>query len=838
MLAATEHRVSPADLTMLSLLAGVDLTAASSSESSSAAAPRLQHAPYRAAQPKKGDGKAAMAPLLVAAASQAGPESVSLSLSPSRFVRIFQVRTARDIARFLCCVLEAMQLAPTNRLDSKGSLRLIDHPQRSCRQTRAHAVHSHMRPLAYAPCDDERMSYSNPSSGLDQGRQPKMCSRQAPRSVRLRVEEEERKRTQRIEDLRKSRLPGVEPKELDTSSTSTDAHDQPARPAPSKDSGSHHHHHRVEKGHGGYSSEHSSQKPLAAQLHQVQKEMLVDLLRQPSTPPELERPLPDLGPHHTADNESGTRMSEFPFSAPTLRVATPALETPSTRPLHLPPLEVQCRVRTRIPTPHGHVFLHLYTNNHDDKEHMAFVADHAQMASTSVTTNAVEGTPIIAETSERRLLPFIRSRSLDARWHEGESDEERIVRGAYVGRLTATTQVASSPNPHTLQPAPAHPHRHSSHCGHARTTEHPTDPPLVRIHSECFTGETIGSQRCDCGEQLDEAFRLITLAGRGVIVYLRQEGRGIGLLEKMRAYNLQDLGHDTVTANLMLGHGADMRTYGIAGAILRDLGVAQDGVRLLTNNPDKIKQIEGEGVTVAERVPMVPRSWVIAEEQAAAARRRAERKAHPRGTRSGGGHHKRQPGSSSRRGRLEPSKLASSVSSLASTSQDSSSRPPYSRSASVVSSSAAPSRASTRAPSDEDTPLDEDEDDEETAGGAGVDDDEDDDGGSDADSDSDWDARTDSSAAYYLRQAGVGMIGGSTTSSPELEKYLRTKIERMGHMLTAPDQQGMLQRVMGTGGGTGATTTSPMMHSPLSASVTSLADVQATRERDPEEEAA
>lgn len=686
-----------------------------------------------------------------------------------------------------------------------------------------------MRPLAYAPCDDERMSYNKPSSGLDQSRQPKMCSRQAPRSVRLRVEEEERKRTQRIEDLRKSRLPGVEPKESENPSTSTDSRDQSARPPAAKESGSHQH--RVEKGHGGHSPEHSSQKPLAAQLHQLQKEMLVDLLRQPSTPPELERPLPNLGPHHSADNDSGTRMSEFPFSAPTLRVATPALETPSARPHHLPPLEVQCRVRTRIPTPHGHVFLHLYTNNHDDKEHMAFVADHAQMASTSVTTNAVEGTPIIAETSERRLLPFIRSRSLDARWHEGESDEERIVRGAYVGRLTATTQVASSPNPHTLQPAPAHPHRHSSQCGHARTTEHPTDPPLVRIHSECFTGETIGSQRCDCGEQLDEAFRLITLAGRGVIVYLRQEGRGIGLLEKMRAYNLQDLGHDTVTANLMLGHGADMRTYGIAGAILRDLGVAQDGVRLLTNNPDKIKQIEGEGVTVAERVPMVPRSWVIAEEQAAAARRRAERKARPRGSRLGGGH-QRKAGSTSRRGRHDhlPSKLASSVSSLASTSQDSSSRPSYSRSASAVSSSVAPSGASTRAPSDED---------DETAGGAGVDDDNDDEDGvegeSDGDSDSDWDARTDSSAAYYLRQAGVGMIGGSTTSSPELEKYLRTKIERMGHMLTAPDQQGMLQRVMGTGG-TGAAT-SPMMHSPLSASVTSLSDVQAPRERGQEEAA-
>ncbi|GAA5981093.1 hypothetical protein JCM10908_003982 [Rhodotorula pacifica] len=754
MLAAAEHRISPADLTMLSLLAGVDMAHPSPETSSSAISSQQSpnSATRKAAQPKKGDGRAAMAPLLVAAAAQTGPE-----------------------------------------------------------QTRAHAVHSHMRPLAYAPCDDERMSYNNPSSAFDQARQPKMCSRQAPRSVRLQVEEEERRRAQRIEDLRKSHLPGVDHKEpkASTSAVQQDEHarSRPSREGASQSQNGHHDHHD----HRGRSADHAH-KPHAAQLHQIQKEMLVDLLRQPSTPPELERQLPNLNhPQGIHEKENGTRMSEFPFSAPTLRVATPALETPSA-PHHLPPLEVQCRVRTRIPTPHGHIFLHLYTNNHDDKEHMAFVADHAQMASTSVTTNAVEGTPIIAETSEKRLLPFIRSRSLDARWHDGETDEERIVRGAYVGRLTATTHVASSPNPHKLQPAPPHSHRHSSHCGHARTTEHPTDPPLVRIHSECFTGETIGSQRCDCGEQLDEAFRLITLAGRGVIVYLRQEGRGIGLLEKMRAYNLQDLGHDTVTANLMLGHGADLRTYGVAGAILRDLGVAQDGVRLLTNNPDKIKQIEGEGVTVAERVPMVPRSWVIAEEQAAAARQRAERKAHSSNHSGPGGHKRKQGSSSLRRGRADhpASKLASSVSSLASTTatREGSSRPSYSRS------------ASTRAPSDEDTPL---EGDDQTAGDAGESD-------SDSADDSDWDARTDSSAAgYHLRHSGVGMIGGSTTSSPELEKYLRTKIERMGHMLTAPDQQGMLQRVMGTGTSV-STSASPAIHSPLSASVTSLADVQPSRE--------
>ena len=119
--------------------------------------------------------------------------------------------------------------------------------------------------------------------------------------------------------------------------------------------------------------------------------------------------------------------------------------------------------------------------------------------------------------------------------------------------------------------------------------------PLVRIHSECFTGETAGSQRCDCGEQLDEALRLICASStrtstgermppRGVIVYMRQEGRGIGLLDKLLAYNLQDMGHDTVAANVLLGHLPDARKYDISSAILRDLGV--DACRLLTNNPE------------------------------------------------------------------------------------------------------------------------------------------------------------------------------------------------------------------------------------------------------------
>jgi GTP cyclohydrolase II len=127
---------------------------------------------------------------------------------------------------------------------------------------------------------------------------------------------------------------------------------------------------------------------------------------------------------------------------------------------------------------------------------------------------------------------------------------------------------------------------------------------LVRIHSECFTGDVLGSRRCDCGEQLDRAVRMIAETGAGVLVYLRQEGRGIGLLEKLRAYNLQDQGYDTVEANLLLGHEADEREYSVAARILEDLGV--HSVRLLTNNPLKIQELQDLGVSVSERLPLEP----------------------------------------------------------------------------------------------------------------------------------------------------------------------------------------------------------------------------------------
>jgi GTP cyclohydrolase II len=126
-------------------------------------------------------------------------------------------------------------------------------------------------------------------------------------------------------------------------------------------------------------------------------------------------------------------------------------------------------------------------------------------------------------------------------------------------------------------------------------------PPLVRLHSECLTGDVLGSLKCDCGPQLDAALRLIADAGWGVLLYLRQEGRGIGLINKLRAYQLQDQGFDTVDANTRLGFAVDARDFGTAARMLTLLG--QDQVRLLTNNPEKVAGLEAAGVSVAERVP-------------------------------------------------------------------------------------------------------------------------------------------------------------------------------------------------------------------------------------------
>ncbi|KAJ2719317.1 GTP cyclohydrolase II [Coemansia sp. D1744] len=252
-------------------------------------------------------------------------------------------------------------------------------------------------------------------------------------------------------------------------------------------------------------------------------------------------------------------------------------------------VDAECQVRARIPYPGGHFYLHVYHTNEDEKEHLAIV-----------------------------FGDDIRSATLEAA-RDGETDMDRKIRGASVGALRRL--IGKDIDCRHREPSPAASFDSDKTTNYVRSFDPDpaetfaaprlsvVDVPLVRIHSECFTGETVSSVRCDCGYQLAEAMRLIQQEGRGVIVYLRQEGRGIGLLEKLKAYNLQDMGHDTVDANLMLNHPADARTYGAARAILADLGVSK--LRLLTNNVDKISQIRGgdSRLDVVCHVPMYPRWW-------------------------------------------------------------------------------------------------------------------------------------------------------------------------------------------------------------------------------------
>ena len=149
-------------------------------------------------------------------------------------------------------------------------------------------------------------------------------------------------------------------------------------------------------------------------------------------------------------------------------------------------------------------------------------------------------------------------------------------------------------------------HEESTGCDHVALTLGEMggpDPVLIRVHSECLTGDAFASLRCDCGPQLQAALRAIQERGCGCLLYLRQEGRGIGLHAKIQAYRLQDLGADTLDANLMLGHPADGRDYKIAALMLDSLKI--ESVSLLTNNPNKIEQLQSYGINVVERVPLI-----------------------------------------------------------------------------------------------------------------------------------------------------------------------------------------------------------------------------------------
>ncbi|KAL8915038.1 MAG: hypothetical protein Q9171_000478 [Xanthocarpia ochracea] len=311
-------------------------------------------------------------------------------------------------------------------------------------------------------------------------------------------------------------------------------------------------------------------------------------------PNPISSPIPEfsLTPSSSTHSRAGSPPPPNLISPAFTPPLTPESHTPAIEPEPLPVLvnpnasrpqkllqtlpHVECIVRARIPTVTGaEMFLHVYQNNVDNKEHLAIV-----------------------------FGSHIRSRSMFA-VRPGETERDRMTRGAYEGRLHPG-RVTSRAEPN------AGPGAAFEQSLDAESFEHV--PPLVRIHSECYTGETAWSARCDCGEQLDEAARLMSLPSStgGVIVYLRQEGRGIGLGEKLKAYNLQDLGSDTVEANLLLRHPADARSYGLATAMLLDLGFGGDrGIRLLTNNPDKVRAVEGprQEIVVKQRVPMVPLAW-------------------------------------------------------------------------------------------------------------------------------------------------------------------------------------------------------------------------------------
>ena len=219
----------------------------------------------------------------------------------------------------------------------------------------------------------------------------------------------------------------------------------------------------------------------------------------------------------------------------------------------------------KLPTRHGEFDIHMFENG-DGQEHVMLTV----------------GLPVDEQDTLRSAISTISSNQVAA--------------------ITATNRSAENTNNKSTDKVLPSVNAASNNGGQ-QLDEHHKTVPLVRIHSECLTGDAFSSLKCDCGAQLNTAMQAIQAEGCGAILYLRQEGRGIGLTNKIRAYALQDQGHDTLDANLMLGFPADARTYDMCGAMLAH--VAVDKVRLITNNPDKIAYLTEHDIEVVERVPLV-----------------------------------------------------------------------------------------------------------------------------------------------------------------------------------------------------------------------------------------